>query len=522
MSLNYKTAVDTSFVTGDSPVVIDLLANLGSLAQHVVIFNDGPGDLDVEMSLDGTAYGAVHTVKASEAFGPEGASISSIRITWVSDSAYRVVYSDKALTISGGGEGQQLEIAGEDPNEVSLAEKVPGVDNGNSSVTNLTAGTSLIFTGTWIDVSGWHGISVLVDGTSSGMVGGTLEMQLSHDGVTVHRNISIDNIDITNVPPHALGIVAQYFRVKYTADSDLLSFDIQTMLHTEQVQLVSRMNQVFQGTEDVATVRALTVPHLDIARKHITSQETDLLFGFNDVVGTTRVDATPKSGDINWPTSAAVVGISSSDAADASAGDGVRQVEIHGLSATGADQDEIVTMNGVTEVDTALSYIRITKLHSENVGTYGGSHQGDITARVGSSGAKSGDILAVMTGQEGAVDTSVQYGSGEMDSGQWSVPLGKVAYLIGGEVYINTTGTKTADIILYEREGILNTSAPHDPRRLLWSAAEVQGVIPIDLLHFQKIKQLTDIWFRAKASNANTKIEVTLYFYVLDENAEGA
>jgi len=186
------------------------------------------------------------------------------------------------------------------------------------------------------------------------------------------------------------------------------------------------------------------------------------------------------------------------------------------------DQKETVDLDGTTEVDTVLSYVRVTKLHNETVGTYGGSHQGDITARVGSSGAKTGDILAVMTGQEGVVDSSVQYGTGEASGGHWSVPLGKVAYLIGGRIFINTTGTKTADLVLYEREGILDTSPPYLPRRIIWSAVEVQGVIPIQLLHFQKIKKLTDIWFRAQASNSNTKIAVTLYFYVLDENAEGA
>jgi len=53
-------------------------------------------------------------------------------------------------------------------------------------------------------------------------------------------------------------------------------------------------------------------------------------------------------------------------------------------------------------------------------------------------------------------------------------------------------------------------------------AAEVQGSVKINFDHFQKIKSLADIWFRCKASNANTKIEATLHFYVLDENADGA
>ena len=396
------------------------------------------------------------------------------------------------------------------------------IDTGNSSTTNLTAGTSLVFTGAWSFLVGFHGITVLVDGTSSGTVGGTLQMQFSHDGVTVHRSVDVDSLDITNVLPRTLGGISGYFRVIFTADSDLLTFDMQTMLHVVQVSLVSRMNQILQGSEDVITTRALAVPHLDIAREQITSQGTDLIFGFNPDIGTSWEDIIPLGGDINWPTSAAVVGISSSNAADTSAGIGVRQVEIHGLSATGVDQKETVTLSGTTEVDTVNTYVRVTKMHNETVGTYGGSHEGDITARVGSSGAKTGDILAVMTGKEGAVDVSVQYGSGEMNGGHWSVPLGKVAYLIGGEVVINTTGTKTADIVLYEREGVLVTSAPYLPRRELWSAIETQGVVPIDLRHFQKVKNLTDIWFRAKASNAGTKISVKLHFYVLDQNADGA
>jgi len=152
---------------------------------------------------------------------------------------------------------------GQDPNNVYTNLEVPGVDNGNSSDTNLTTGTSLVFTGAWMDISAYAGISVLVDGTASGTVGGTLQMQFSHDGSTVHRNIGVSNTDITNVPPRTLGVVAKYFRVIYTADSDLTSFDMQTMYHTAQVSLVSRLDQTLQGIEDVSNVRAAVVGKTD-------------------------------------------------------------------------------------------------------------------------------------------------------------------------------------------------------------------------------------------------------------------
>ena len=97
-----------------------------------------------------------------------------------------------------------------------------------------------------------------------------------------------------------------------------------------------------------------------------------------------------------------------------------------------------------------------------------------------------------MKGEEGSVDSGVQYGLGEASNGFTCIPKNKVAYLTVGLVAINTTGTKTGDIILYEREGILNTSAPFDPRRFLWQTIESQGKIPIILKSHIKIKALTD------------------------------
>jgi len=167
------------------------------------------------------------------------------------------------------------------------------------------------------------------------------------------------------------------------------------------------------------------------------------------------------------------------------------------------------------------TYCRINKLHNEKVGTYGGSHQGDITARVDSSGAKTGAILAQMTGLEGNVDTSVQYGTGESGLGHYSVPLGKVFYITRLEVNMDIGSNKSIDIALYEREGILTTTAPQDPRRLLWNVSGIDKGIIKNFKSHVKIKKLTDIWFRAKGS-ATSKIEVSLDFYLLDENLSGA
>jgi hypothetical protein len=148
---------------------------------------------------------------------------------------------------------------GQNPNDIYTNEKISGVDDGNSSTTNLTSLTSLSFTGEWINISSYASISVIIDGTASGIIGGTLQLQFSHDGITVHRDIVIVNEDITNVPPRTLGVVAQYFRVIFIADSDLTSFIIETMLHIQPIALVSRLDQTLQGIEDVTNVRAVLV-----------------------------------------------------------------------------------------------------------------------------------------------------------------------------------------------------------------------------------------------------------------------
>lgn len=264
--------------------------------------------------------------------------------------------------------------------------------------------------------------------------------------------------------------------------------------------------------------RLATSFDLDEARRHITGQRAFFFFGHNDVfASSTWEDLHPAGGDINWLTVPTKVEVLSTHADDAAAGLGVQSVEIHGLSATGVDQQEVIAMNGLTPVESVNTYVRINKMHNEKVGTYGGSHRGDVTCRVTGAGA----MLATMTGHEGAADSSVQYGVGEASNGYYSVPLGKVLYITRLVVDINVKLNQTADVVLYEREGILVTSGIMDPRREVWSATEVAGEVTKEFKSHIKIKKLTDLFFRAQGSGADTKIAVSLDFYLLDENASG-
>lgn len=390
------------------------------------------------------------------------------------------------------------------------------VSAGNSSTATLAG--DAVFTGVGEDVSNYASVSILYKSDVAAAAGG-LSIEFSQDNTNWDVQL-VGDLGAKTFQVHRLVPAARFFRVVYTNGSAGQSlFRLQCIFHkASSPTLITRAGQP-QSTVDATPTRLTADIDLDFARKHIPGGRAFFFFGFNDDINGTWEDIHPNGGDINWLESAGTVEVFSSDAADTSAGLGCRSVEIHGLSATGEDQDEVIALNGTSPVESALTYIRVNKMHNETVGTYGGSHQGDITCRVTGSG---GVTLARMTGFEGDPDTSVQYGSGEAGNGYWSVPLGKVLYITDLTVIPNVKANQTVDVILYEREGLLNTSAPFDTRRILWSAVEIEKPTQKRFKAHIKIKALTDIFFRAQGSGTNNKIQVSLDFYLVDADSSGA
>ena len=96
-------------------------------------------------------------------------------------------------------------------------------------------------------------------------------------------------------------------------------------------------------------------------------------------------------------------------------------------------------------------------------------------------------------------------------------------YITDITVNVQSGTNKSADVILYEREGILNSSsAPFDPRRIIWNRFDIAGAHREVFKSHIKIKNLTDLFFRAEAEGAGTRIDVKCHFYLVDEDASGA
>jgi len=87
-----KAYEDTSFVTGESPRTIEIRDDLGNKPGQAGWFiNDGAGNIQVEIqNNEQSGFSDAFTTQSGEMFSLNGLNIRRIRITWVSDSSYRL------------------------------------------------------------------------------------------------------------------------------------------------------------------------------------------------------------------------------------------------------------------------------------------------------------------------------------------------------------------------------------------------------------------------------------------------
>lgn len=401
-------------------------------------------------------------------------------------------------------------------NVISPAVADAGVIPGNSrEASTLAAGATFQGVGETVSGFGRAGIVARSDNATSG----TLTIEVSEDGVRWGGPTRYW-ADTRFAVPHMWNIVEPYFRILYTngtTEATNLSIIVQYSNNAD-TNLVHQLNEILPAESEATLVRAGSSFSLEMAREHITGNEAPFFIGHNPSFSSAWEDIWAAGGDVPWLTVATKIEIISSSAADngTTPGLGVHSVEVHGLSATGEDQKETILTNGTTAVQSDLTYIRVNKVHSEMCGTYGGSHQGNITCRVTGGGA----TLSLLSGAEGSAGSSVQYGSGEAGNGFWSVPLGKVMYITRLDYQPDVSANKSMNIKLYEREDLLDVTTPFSPRRELWGVDKVNQGDNVEFPSHIKIKPLTDVFFRANATTTSA-LEVDLDFFLVDEDSAG-
>lgn len=133
-------------------------------------------------------------------------------------------------------------------------------------------------------------------------------------------------------------------------------------------------------------------------------------------------------------TTAAAMEVVSSSANDASGGSGAKTIVVEGLDSSYATVSETVTMNGVTAVDLANTYLAINRAYVATVGN-GGVNAGAIDVRV-----KSGAVI------KRQISAGATLGAGQDADFLYTIPAGYVGIL--KSVEFSGTGV-TGDLTVY-------------------------------------------------------------------------
>lgn len=164
---------------------------------------------------------------------------------------------------------------------------------------------------------------------------------------------------------------------------------------------------------------------------------------FSPTTGQTRT-VWSRGATANQPIGAADVAMEvvSDSANDAAAGTGVRTMTIEGVKASGALQTETVTLNGTTPVTLANTY---TRFNAAQIATCG-----SVTTNAGNVD------LRVVSGS--AIQARMPTNRGVLDHINYTVPTGKVAFLLRLHIAACGTGADTAAIAACNLQGWLTLS----------------------------------------------------------------
>lgn len=228
-------------------------------------------------------------------------------------------------------------------------------------------------------------------------------------------------------------------------------------------------------------------------------------FGRNSSVGSSFVPIC-ESGFFRTPTTNTSLEVVSDNANDTSTGTGARSITYQGVAISGSDLvfvTNTVSLNGTNAVALPDSLLRLYRWQVATSGTYAHqdspSHAGTLTIQE----TGGGDVWSKI-----AINS---FGRGQSQIGAYTVPTGYSVFMT--DITSSVESDKEAEILLFQRNGVLNTTAPYDPMRLVTEISSAKGVQSINFSSPLKFEEETDIIFFAKlkAGTVPATIDFTLY-----------
>jgi|AACY02.2.fsa_nt_gi hypothetical protein len=197
------------------------------------------------------------------------------------------------------------------------------------------------------------------------------------------------------------------------------------------------------------------------------------------------------------------------NANDTADGSGARSVKLWGINALGDEVTEVISTAGASASDaTTNSFIRLYHVEVYQSGTYGtqavGSHSGNIVIEDSSGNDDWAEIL--LNG----------FPSAATCIGSMTIPRNHVGLISSVKICADTKGNKVMDVLLMQRSGILETSAPYQPIKKIQEFIGVDGAIEMNFDVPFRLAELTDIGVLAKSSTGTNAISVDMEVIILE------
>lgn len=250
----------------------------------------------------------------------------------------------------------------------------------------------------------------------------------------------------------------------------------------------SARNITIDGTASTAPIEFF----LGIQRTIYAGLEPFAKFGFNSSVSNNAYEQVwAGSTPYTYPTTAAVLSISSNDADDTAAGTGARTILVQGLDSNYDLQEETVTLNGTSTVNTVNSYIRVNRMAVTSSGTQR-VNDGDITA------THSGTSIAIIPAEFGVTQQLI-----------YTVPNGYSLYLY--EFAALVSNGKETNTQLRIRDFTQNT---FQVREFLTHTES----ITIFITPLVRVSEKSDIELRSQASTGSHQVSGFFHGVLVNES----
>jgi hypothetical protein len=150
-------------------------------------------------------------------------------------------------------------------------------------------------------------------------------------------------------------------------------------------EVVPQLNEALREIAD--SLRSLEDEAGSVSRFGVppfVAKQSYAKFGYNPEIDTGSVpeDVWSAGGVLVWPGSAAVATVVSSDANDAAAGTGAREIVLVGIDGNNDEVRETVALNGTTPVNSTAQFLFVNSAFGQAVGS-GGVNAGTIDVSVG-------------------------------------------------------------------------------------------------------------------------------------------